>query len=80
MSGVRQDMYVVRGDCSSATLPMQFKLLAPQPVVKNSILTCCHLRMSSALPPCFPQLLYFFINSGHLVSNARKYKRLNKKT
>lgn len=59
VSRVRKDMYVVRDDCSSATLHMQFKLLAPHLVVRNSTLTCCHVKMSSTLPPFFSQPLYF---------------------
>lgn len=56
VSGVR-GVYAVGGDCSSATLCMQFKHLAPDPMVRNSVLTCCHIKMYSTLPTFF-----FFLN------------------
>lgn len=63
-------------DCSSATLLIQFKPLAPGPGMRNSVLTCCHVKMSITLPPL---LLFFFfvkLNSGHQVSNATKGNKL----
>lgn len=62
VSGV-EDVYAVRGDCSSATLHVQFKPLAPDPVVRNSVMLKCPVLF-------LPLSFFFFLTSDHWASNA----------